>query len=215
MCANYKPPSIADLLILGLSYAGPVAEAYPASQVPILTNAEGRSMHAGSFGMLPHWAKPSLARQTYNARSETVAEKPSFRSAWRQRQWAILPAAAFFEPRYGEDGKSVRWRIERPDRRPFGIAAIWERRFSEGNASEWSASMLTINATDHPLMRQFHAPEDEKRTVVVLDDDCWDDWLNARTADDARALLTMPADVELVATADPRPARAPKAERPG
>ncbi|MDN2701194.1 SOS response-associated peptidase family protein [Janthinobacterium sp. SUN100] len=52
------------------------------------------------FGMVPHWADHKLARQTYNARTEAVARKPSFRSAWKRKQFCIIPAANFFEPNY-------------------------------------------------------------------------------------------------------------------
>lgn len=49
----------------------------------------------GSFGLIPHWSKDDLiARKTYNARSETVHEKPSYRDAWRQARHCIIPAEA-------------------------------------------------------------------------------------------------------------------------
>ncbi|NDB11316.1 MAG: SOS response-associated peptidase, partial [Betaproteobacteria bacterium] len=53
----------------------------------------------GSFGLIPHWAKDTkIARQTYNARTETVASKPSFRDAWKEAQHCIIPADAIYEP---------------------------------------------------------------------------------------------------------------------
>jgi putative SOS response-associated peptidase YedK len=54
---------------------------------------------AGQFGLLPCWAKDAkLAHHTYNARSETVHEKPSFRDAWRSARHCIIAADAIFEP---------------------------------------------------------------------------------------------------------------------
>lgn len=99
-------------------------------------------------------------RSTYNARTETVAEKPSFKHAWRDRQFCIILAEVFFEPNY-ESGKQVRWRIERADGSPFGIAGIWKQRLRDDELPKWSMSMLTINADEHPLMRRFHKPRDE------------------------------------------------------
>lgn len=64
------------------------------------------------FGMVPHWAGHKLARQTYNARTETVGINRSFRRAWKRKPFCITPAANLFEPNY-ENGKPVRWRIER------------------------------------------------------------------------------------------------------
>ncbi|RMS46137.1 hypothetical protein ALP71_05269, partial [Pseudomonas coronafaciens pv. garcae] len=53
---------------------------------------------SGSFGLIPSWSKDSkIARRTYNARSETAAEKPSFRNAWRHSQHCIIPAVAIYE----------------------------------------------------------------------------------------------------------------------
>jgi putative SOS response-associated peptidase YedK len=63
-----------------------------------------------TFGMLPHWAKPALVRSTYNARSETAAEKPSFRNAWKKGQFCIIPADVIFEPHYpSAEERPVRW----------------------------------------------------------------------------------------------------------
>lgn len=58
------------------------------------------------FGMVPHWADPKLARQTYNARTETVASKPFFSNVWKRKQFCIIPVANFFESNY-ETGKPV------------------------------------------------------------------------------------------------------------
>jgi endonuclease YncB( thermonuclease family) len=61
------------------------------------------------FGMVPYWADTKLARQTYNARTETVATKPSFRNAFKRAQFCIVPANSFFEPEkmqaFGEKSK--------------------------------------------------------------------------------------------------------------
>lgn len=179
-------------------------DAYPGSIAPFLANVHRDRWLPGMFGLMPHWAKPDLFRSTYNARSETVAEKPSFRNAWRHLQRCVIPVDAFFEPNY-ETGRPVRWRIERSDGHAFGLAGLWERRF-DGDEARWSFTMLTINADEHPLMRLFHPPGKEKRSVVILPDDSWDDWLQC-SQDDARRFL-LPFDPDpMIATPEPRPAR--------
>lgn len=51
----------------------------------------------GSFGLIPHWVtNTKIARHTYNARTETVADKPSFRVSWRKAQHCIIPVETFF-----------------------------------------------------------------------------------------------------------------------
>ena len=145
----------------------------------------------------------TLGRFQNNARTETVAEKPSFRNAWKHRQFALIPVRAFFEPNYESGGRAVRWRIERADGEPFCLAGIWERRMHDDGPAHWSFSMLTINADEHPFMRRFHKPGDEKRSVVVLDRADYDGWLAARTDVETRSYL-QPFDPELM-TATPAP----------
>jgi putative SOS response-associated peptidase YedK len=67
----------------------------------------------------------------------------------------------------------VRWRIERGDGKPMGIAGLWERSLKDDGLPSWSMTMLTINADNDPVFRRFHKPEDEKRSVVILPDDAW------------------------------------------
>ena len=61
--------------------------------------------------------------------------------------------------------------------------------------------MLTLNADDHPLMSQFHKPQDEKRMVVILPEDRYHDWLHAPTEHAAGFLAQYPADGMVTSTA--------------
>lgn len=205
MCANFRPSSPAALAAFPLpppDFA--YGEAYPGSVVPVVTNFAPRRWVPACFGLIPSWAKDAkLARSTYNARAETVGEKPSFRDAWKRGQLCIIPAEAIYEPCY-ESGKAVRWRIERADGRPMGVAGIWERRIKDDGLPSWSMSMLTINADGHPLMSRFHKPEDEKRSVVILPDAAWGDWLRARSEVDARGMLRLVGEIGLSVVPDPR-----------
>ena len=148
----------------------------------------------GSFGLIPHWSKDDkIARHTYNARSETVAEKPSFRDAWRRGQHCIIPAETIFEPDW-RSGRAVPARISLADGAPMGIAGLWSRWKSPQGAIVHSYTMLTINADDHPLMRLFHKPGDEKRMVVILPVERYDDWLQAGSEHSQAFMRPFPAD---------------------
>jgi putative SOS response-associated peptidase YedK len=71
----------------------------------------GQQVDDGIFGLLPSFVTELAAgRRTYNARSETVAIKPSFRDAWRRGQRCIVPVEVIYEPCW-ETGQSVRWAI--------------------------------------------------------------------------------------------------------
>lgn len=178
MCANFTPARQAawDRAIKAVFPAGAFKpEAFPGHVAPIRTNEPRDDGVLATFGLLPHWARPELVRSTYNARSETAATKPSFRNAWKQGQFCIIPADDIFEPCY-DSGRAVRWRITHRDGLPLGIAGLWESR-QIGDGVQYSFSMLTISAAGHPIMQHMHKPEDEKRMVVILDPDDYADWL--------------------------------------
>lgn len=187
MCANYLPPRKETIerhfgVTVPLQEFKP--EIYPGYLAPVIRLAEDDAHDwecvPACFGMVPPWADLKLARQTYNARTETVGSKPSFRNAYKKRQFCIIPAHAIFEPSY-ESGHAVRWKITHANHEPLGIAGIWDWRPHGGPDDRplVSFSMLTINADEHPLMRRFHKPGEEKRTVVILTPRQYADWLHA------------------------------------
>ncbi len=168
-------------------------EAYPTYPAPFICLQDGKpKCELAQFGLVPAWAqdKKKYGLRTYNARSETVHEKPSYRTAWRERRFGIVPAERFYEPNW-ETGKAQRWGISRVDGEPAGIASIWER-FIDKETGEviFSFSMLTINADGHSVMKHFHKPEDEKRSVVVLNNNQYLPWLSADTSQ-ARKMLQL------------------------
>ena len=147
----------------------------------------------GLFGLVPHWATDlKICRSTYNARTETVASKPSFRDAWKRAQHCIIPANAIYEPDW-RSGKAIPTRIEREDGRPMGIAGLWSAWKSPQGEWVHSYTMLTVNADSHPLMNQFHKPTDEKRMAVVLPEAAYDEWMGA-TVDNSLKFLVPCAD---------------------
>lgn len=153
-----------------------------------------RELLVGSFGLIPHWSKDAaIAKRTYNARTETVHEKPSFRDAWKAARHCIIPAEAIFEPDW-RSGKAVPTRITRADGKPMGIAGLWGTWKSPKGDILHSYTMLTINADDHLFMRNFHKPQDEKRMVVILEERDYDAWLGAPAADSRAFLHSFPAD---------------------
>ena len=181
-------------------------EAYPTYPAPFIYLDNGKpKCDLAQFGLVPHWAsdKKKFGLKTYNARSETVQEKPSYRNAWKERRFGLAIMQSFYEPNW-ETGKAVRWRIKRADANPVAVASIWER-FIDKETGEiiFSFSMLTINADGHPIMKHFHKPQDEKRSIVVLDDSDYLPWLNA-TNEHAKQLLKLASEGFLVSEPAPR-----------
>jgi putative SOS response-associated peptidase YedK len=212
MCANYTPSKLEELQ-QHFAVAAPDSEwppeSFPGYMAPLIRPPHANALRGdracalGMFGMVPHWADIKLARQTYNARTETVAAKPTFRNAFRRRQFCIIPARAFYEPSY-ETGKAVRWEIASADGAAMGIAGIWEVRPSgpDGRAL-LSFSMLTVNADGHDLMQRFHRPNEEKRMVVILAPEQYDDWLHCPPQNAGDFFVRYPAE-RLMAKAAPR-----------
>lgn len=148
----------------------------------------------GSFGLIPGWSKDTkIARRTYNARSETAAEKPSFRNAWRKGQHCIIPAQAIYEPDW-RSGKSISTRIMRADSELMGIAGLWECWSDQTGDVVFSYTLLTVNAENHELMSNYHRADDEKRMVVILPRGLYADWLSTSAAESMRFMRRFPAD---------------------
>jgi putative SOS response-associated peptidase YedK len=193
MCVNYRPATPAQLQnffkvssyaqsddpeasSIGFQYS---EESFPGYAAPMILDGEAIK---ACFGLIPHWAKDSkLSRSTYNARSETVSEKPSFRQAWKRAQFCLVPMQAFFEPNY-ESGAAIRWQIAQSNGQPFAVAGLWDRWLAPNKEVVHSFTMLTINADAHSLMQRFHKPGDEKRSIAILETNDWERWLTAEPA---------------------------------
>lgn len=212
MCANFIPAP-RSVFMASLHWPEPTfdypQESYVGYRAPIRViapDSEEAELREAMFGLVPFWSKDTkIARHTFNSRTETVASKPSFRDAWKKRRFALVPMTAFYEPDY-ETGKPIRWRIERQDQDVFTVAAIWDTWKTPDGTGLTSFSMLTINADGHPVMGRFHAPGDEKRSLVIVPPDHREGWLNTTPREAGEYLHPMPPD-EFTASPDPRPSR--------
>lgn len=211
MCSHYKSTQQAARLKKHFGVAPPSApvvdDVWPGYSAAFIRAGQGgaRTCHAGRFGLVPHWAQDAtMGRKTYNARSETVTEKPAYRDAWARAQHCIIPAECIFEPDW-RSGRALPAAIRLASGDPMGIAGLWAQWRDPAGALVQSFTMLTINADDHAFMRQFHRPEDEKRSVVILPPARWDDWLVADAAHSAAFLQPFPAQDLVAVVEDPTP----------
>jgi putative SOS response-associated peptidase YedK len=132
------------------------------------------------WGLIPSWAKdPAIGHMLINARAETVASKPAFRHALRERRCLIL-ADAFYE--WEAQGRPKQpWCVRRKDRVPFAFAGLWDRWHDpEGRAVE---SCTIITTIPNELIRRFH-----HRMPVILSPRDYDLWLDVRVRDVDRLL---------------------------
>jgi putative SOS response-associated peptidase YedK len=133
------------------------------------------------WGLLPSWTKdPKKAPLLNNARAETVAEKPSFRSAFKSRR-CLIPASGFFE--WKTEGKVKQpYYFRRPDERPIAFAGLWET----WNEIE-SCTIITTDA--NAVMAPIH-----HRMPVVLGVNDYGHWLEPSDSDLLPLLAPCPDD---------------------
>ena len=150
------------------------------------------------FGLLPAFA--GFGKRTYNARTETVAEKPSFKHAWAKARHCIVPCEAIFEPDW-RSGRSVSTRVSHVDGETLGVAGIWQPWRAPNGEWTLSFAMLTINADTHPIFRELHKPDpklpadkQDKRMVVILNKDSYGAWLDAPASKSMEFMRQFPAD---------------------
>lgn len=182
MCANYKPLTIEqskqlELPLIPFEYA---EEVYPSYKTPLLFKSDhGLEWREVLFGLVPKWSEDiNISKHTYNARHETIFQKPSFQDAAYKCKFGVIPVSEFYESKYIEN-KPQRWGVRRKDGKAFYIAALYEIRKLNDQIIR-SAAMLTMDAIDHPMMKNFHEPGDVKRSVVVIPDTRLDDWLSLK-----------------------------------
>lgn len=184
MCANFKPLTLAQLEALGLTeipfeYSD---EVYPNYEMPLLFRSQqGLEWRKVRFGMIPKWADDlSIALKTYNARNETLMQKPTFQNSIQKCKFGVIPVSEFYESKY-IDNKPQRWSVRRKDGKAFYIAALYEI-CQKGENIIRSATMITMDAIGHAMMKEFHEPGNVKRSVIVIPHDRLEQWLSWKSS---------------------------------
>jgi putative SOS response-associated peptidase YedK len=144
----------------------------PTQPVPVVRRVEGtdRQFTDLYWGLVPFWSKDiSIGARLINARAETVADKPSFRAAFKRRR-CLLVADGFYEWHRSSAGKRPYY-FHLTDHQPFGLAGLWEHwQDGAGNELE-SCTILTTSANDR--LRPIH-----DRMPVILQRQDYDLWLD-------------------------------------
>jgi putative SOS response-associated peptidase YedK len=192
MCGRFTLRASGEELMNLFAQAGLSVDPLPVALVPryniapsqpllaVRPRAEGAGMEQTflSWGLIPSWSKdPNTGYKAINARSETVAEKPSFRAGYKYRR-CLLPADGFYE--WQKQGRSKQpWLIAMADGSPFCFAALWERWERHGSAIE-SCTLLTTEPNE--LVAPIH-----NRMPVILHPEDYATWLD-RTNQKAEGL---------------------------
>jgi putative SOS response-associated peptidase YedK len=190
MCGRYTLTAEQEALqvalgVEGLVHPTPRYNIAPTQEVPVIVAPEGRlEGRTLRWGLVPSWAKdPSIGNRMINARSETAAEKPSFRGPFR-RSRCLIPADGFYEWRKEEAGKVPFW-IHMEDQGPFTMAGLWDRWRDPHGASLETFTILTTEPNE--LLRPIH-----DRMPVILGPEDRRAWLDPRASIEGLKALLRP-----------------------
>ena len=164
-----------------------VAPTQPVLAVRLADDGQRREWVRLRWGLVPFWSKgPDSRYSMINARAETVATKPAYRAAFKQRR-CLIPADAFYEWQPGKDGKQP-YAIRRTDRAPFAIAGLWEHWQGEDGAAIASCTLIVTEA--NALLAPIH-----DRMPVILAPAHYGTWLGGDGEHpEALQRLLVPAD---------------------
>ena len=157
----------------------------PTQEVAVVREtSSGRCLGPLRWGLIPFWARdPAIGNRLINARSETVAEKPSFKAAFKTRR-CVIPASGFYE--WKKEGTQKQpYAISLDGERPMWFAGLWEswkvrdvvlppayREFEEGSTLQ---TFVIITTEANEALKFLH-----DRMPLMLELEEVDDWLNGR-----------------------------------
>ncbi len=161
----------------------------PGTAIPLIrptARGDGLESVALSWGLVPSWVKtPNATSRHINARSETVASKPSFRDAFQSRR-CLIPASGFIE--WKRAGKQrIPWLFRQSDEGPFCFAGLWESHTAADGDNIETCALLTT--APNAVMQPIH-----DRMPVVLAADQYETWLQTTATPPASLLAPSPAE---------------------
>ena len=177
MCGRFAfySPAQAAAELFGVSNAPDIERRYniaPTQYIAaIRPDAQGASQVVMlRWGLVPFWAKdPSIGNRMINARAETVAEKPSFRNAFRKRRCLVLADGYYEWQRSGEI--KVPWFISRRNDEPMAFAGLWES-WNDPQSDSPLETVTIVTTEANRFLEQLH-----HRMPVILDPDLAQSWL--------------------------------------
>ncbi|WP_413719878.1 SOS response-associated peptidase [Silicimonas sp. MF1-12-2] len=169
----------------------------PTNQIHAVTSDDGhRRLRPMRWGFIPHWYKtPADGPLLINARAETIAEKPAFRAACRERR-CLIPASGFYEWTKDEEGKRLPWYIHPAEGKMLAFAGVWQV-WDKGEEPLTTCAIVTTDA--NKAMSKIH-----HRMPVVLARNDWAKWLGEEGKGAATLMHAPPEDALAFYRVDPR-----------
>ncbi|MEM1065127.1 MAG: SOS response-associated peptidase [Pseudomonadota bacterium] len=167
----------------------------PTNSVHVVVPGEARRLVAMRWGFLPHWYKaPNDGPLLINARSETIAGKPAFRAACRERR-CLIPATGFYEWTKDAEGNRLPWYIHRANDAPIAFAGVWQV-WERGEERYTTCAIVTTQA--NAAMSSIH-----HRMPVSIAPEDWPLWLGEVGKGAATLMRPAPDDAFVFHRVDP------------
>lgn len=182
----------------------------PSQAIAVVPNAPEHKIDYFLWGLIPSWAKdPAIGNRMINARAETLAEKPAFRTALRRRR-CLIPASGFYEWQKTPDGRGKRpFYLTLKSQEPFAFAGLWDTWHDPGGAEINSCTIITV--PPNKLLASIH----DRMPAMLLPEACekWVDPAEHPPQVLQELLKSYPAD-QMAARPVSRLVNNPKAESP-
>ena len=158
------------------NYVPSIYNGFTFPQTPVITNKDKNKIQLFNWGLIPHWAKDdSIRKNTLNARSETIHEKPSFRQVVNNR--CLVLSDGFFEWQWlDEKGKKKqKYEITLPSNELFAFAGLWSE-WVDKTTGELINSYAILTTEANETMSRIH--NSKKRMPMILSRDNERRWIN-------------------------------------
>jgi len=143
----------------------------PRQPIAVVPNTEKRNLDYFSWGLIPFWAKdPKIGSRMINARSETLAEKPSFKAPYKYRRCLILTSGFYEWQKQPESKSKVPHYIRLKSKKPFAFAGLWDRWSAPDGSEILSATIITTEPNE--FIKPIH-----NRMPVILHPSAYETWL--------------------------------------
>jgi len=169
-------------------------KAFTNPMIPVIDQHEPGQSKLSQWGLIPSWvqdhpAAERIRKGTYNARSESLSEKPSFRESFRKGRCLVI-AHGFFEWQL-VNGTRIPWYIRLKNNEPFAFAGLCDR-WSDPESGELQHTFTIITTAANPLLEKIH--NTKKRMPVILRPEDEKKWISEGVAAEEAGKLLVPLE---------------------